>query len=125
MVKTAISIVITFAFILGISLYEVYHVRETFGIFHSALAALYDKTENETSTYEDGNVVRRVWEREKKDLHFWIPHTVIENVDYQLNEMLGYLYEYDYQDALPKIEILLEITKYLPKTYTLSAENIF
>jgi hypothetical protein len=125
MVKTAFSIVVTFALIIGISIYEGFQVRRSFTAVRSALTALYKKTEDELATYEDGNIVRKTWEREKKDLHFWIPHTVIENVDYQLNEMLGYLYEYDYQDALPKLEILIEITEYLPKTYTLSLENIF
>ncbi|MBQ8658885.1 MAG: DUF4363 family protein [Clostridia bacterium] len=125
MVRTLISIAVTLLLITGVSVYEINHVRETFAIFHEALETLYSKTENETASHEDGKVVRKVWEREKKDLHIWIPHTVIENIDYQLNEMLGYLYEYDFQDALPKIEILLEISEFIPKTYSLSFENIF
>jgi len=125
MVKTLISIFITLALLVGVSAYELYHVKETFAIFHDALESLYYKTENERASHEDGKIVRKIWVREKKDLHIWIPHTIIENIDYQLNELLGYLYEYDFQDALPKIEILLEISEFIPQTYSLNLENIF
>ena len=125
MVKTLISIFITLGLLVGISAYELYHVKETFAIFHEALESLYYKTENERASHEDGKIVRKIWVREKKDLHIWIPHTIIENIDYQLNELLGYLYEYDFQDALPKIEILLEISEFIPQTYSLNLENIF
>ena len=116
MVKTLASIFISLALIVGISAYDIYT---------AALEALYDKTENKTATYEDGKAIRTFWKDKKKGLHVWIPHVSIENIDYQLNEALGYLYEGKYDDALPKIEVLIEMAEKIPKSYSFSFENIF
>ena len=86
---------------------------------------MYEKTEDQTATHEDGKAVRAYWKEKKKGLHIWIPHTSIENVDYQLNEALGYLYEKKYDDALPKIEVLIEMAEKIPRSYSFSFENIF
>ena len=86
----------------------------TFKTFSEALVSLYNKAEDQTATYEDGVAVRTYWKDKKRTLHVWIPHTSIENVDYQLNEALGYLYEKKYDDALPKIEVLIEMAKKSP-----------
>lgn len=54
-----------------------------------------------------------------------MPHTSIENVDYQLNEAIGYLFEEKHDDALPKIEVLIEMTKKIPDSYAFRFENVF
>ena len=125
MVKTLASNFISLALIVGISAYDIYTVGKTFDTFTAALEALYDKTENKTATYEDGKAIRTFWKDKKKGLHVWIPHVSIENIDYQLNEALGYLYEGKYDDALPKIEVLIEMAEKIPKSYSFSFENIF
>ena len=124
MVKTAVSIFVALAVIVGVSYLEVWQVNRSFSLFRGALVALYKKTESEQSTHEDGKSVRMLWEKEKRTLYFWLSHTVIENIDYQLNESLGYLYEGGYQDALPKLEILIKMSEYIPDSYTLDWENI-
>lgn len=125
MVKTLISIVVAAALLVGVSLFSISYVNDTFIFFQSALLALYDKTEAQTATYEDGTAVQRFWEEKKKSLHVWIPHTAIQEVDYQLYEAVGYLYVKDYQSALPKIEVVLGMCENIPQSYTLSLENIF
>ena len=125
MVKTLASIFVSLALILGVSAYEIYTVSKIFNTFSDALSALYDKTEDQTPTYEDGDAVRSYWKDKKRTLYIWIPHTALENVDYQLNEALGYLYEKKYDDALPKIEVLLGMTEKIPRSYSFSFENIF
>ena len=125
MVKTIASIFISLAAILGIAACEIHSVGNTFRTFSRALIALYNKTEDKTATYEDGCAVRSFWKEKKRTLHVWIPHTSIENVDYQLNEALGYLYQQKYDDALPKIEVLIEMSDKIPRSYSFSFENIF
>lgn len=125
MVKTAISIFLAFALIVGISLLEANQMTKSFSRLEDAFQALYIKTERETATHEDGKAVRALWEKEKSTLHFWLPHTVVDAVDLQLEEAVGFLYEFDYPDALPKIEILLDLVEYLPKAYSLRLENVF
>ncbi|MBQ8885208.1 MAG: DUF4363 family protein [Clostridia bacterium] len=125
MVKTLTSIFVTIALIFGISYWEITHVKKTFAQFDSALTALYKKAESGEATYEDGSAIRTFWRNKKRTLHVWLPHTSIENVDYQLGEALGYLYERKFDDALPKIEVLIEICKRIPRTYSIRLENIF
>lgn len=125
MVKTLASILVSIALLFGISYLELTHVKGIFAAFDKALTALYKKTENGEATYEDGEAVRLFWRDKKKILHVWVSHTSIENVDYQLSEALGYLYENKFDDALPKIEVLIEICNRIPRNYAISLENIF
>ena len=125
MVKTAISILVSFLLLLGISIYETTYIQKTFHTFEKQLTALYKKTEAKNASFEDGKAVRKFWLDKKKTLHIWIPHTSIETVDYQLNEAMGYLYEQNHDDALPKIEVLIEISKRIPRAFSIKLENVF
>ena len=125
MIRTIASIFISLALIFGVATYESRSVNSTFAIFESALLSLYDKTESGEVTYEDGTAVESLWEEKKRTLHTWIPHTAIQEVDYQLYEAVGYLYVRDYKSAMPKIEVLLGMCKNIPQSYTLGFYNIF
>ena len=115
MVRTIVSILVSFALLLGISAYEIYSVGTTFKTFSEALVSLYNKAEDQTATYEDGVAVRTYWKDKRRAAY----------VFYQLIEALGYLYEKKYDDALPKIEVLIEMAEKIPKSYSFSFENIF
>lgn len=125
MVKTIASILIAFALIFGLSFYEIYYVRTTFQEFHQILDSLYQKTESYTATYEDGTAVRSYWEHEKHTLHVWLPHTMLQEVDYHLDEAIGYLYNDDYANALAQLEVARELSAEIPRSYSLSLQNIF
>ncbi len=125
MVKTIVSIVISAALLFFISIFERFRVNEIFYGFRERLVALYEKTEDNEATYCDGESVRTFWTEKRKELHVWVTHTSIENVDFQLNEAIGYLYEEKYEDALPKIEVLVEMTKKIPASYAFRFENVF
>ncbi len=124
MIKTIASIVVTLGLILGVSIYETNHITQVFDRFENALLALYDKTERNEATYEDGTAVQTLWEEQKRTLHVWIPHTSIQEVDYQLYDAVGCLYVQDFQNALPKIEVLLGMCENIPHSYTFRLENI-
>ncbi|MBQ8685169.1 MAG: DUF4363 family protein [Clostridia bacterium] len=125
MIRTIVSIVVALGLILGVSLYELYYVNDTFAFFEEALLSLYDKAEAGLATYEDGTAVQTFWEEKKKSLQIWLPHTAIQEVDYQLYEAVGYLYVHDYKSAIPKIEVVLGMCENIPHAYTFSIENIF
>ncbi|MGN1052417.1 MAG: DUF4363 family protein, partial [Candidatus Scatosoma sp.] len=114
MVKTVASILLSALLLLCISVYENFRVNYVFEAFRQRLTALYEKTEEKTATFTDGESVRVFWTAKRKELHVWVTHTSIENVDYQLNEAIGYLFEGKHDDALPKIEELIEMTKKIP-----------
>ena len=76
MVKTVLKIVggivVTFAFIFGVVLYENHAIHDTFSSFGKVLQALYEKTEAGEVTYEDGTATEEFWEHKKNTLHIWI-----------------------------------------------------
>ena len=125
MVKTVISILISALLLFCISIYERFRVNYVFEAFRERLVALYEKTEEKKATFTDGESVRVFWTAKRKELHVWVTHTSIENVDYQLNEAIGYLFEGKHDDALPKIEVLIEMTKKISASYSFRFENVF
>ena len=124
MVKTIISIAISLLLLVSISILENLHIRKTFELFSDALEALYEKTESGVVTHEDGVAVETFWEKRKRTLHIWLPHTAILEIDYQLYEAVGYLYVEDFESAMPKLEILQGMCENIPQSYRFSLENI-
>ncbi len=125
MIRTIISIFIALGLILGVSFYEIYYVQTTFNTFETALRALKDKTEHGTVNYGDGLAVRELWDTKKQTMHIWIPHTALQEIDYQLDEAIGFLYVEEYTNALPKIEVLIGLSENVPMGYTFHLGNIF
>ena len=84
-----------------------------------------EKTESGVVTYSDGLAVRELWDTKKLVMHVWIPHTPLQEIDYQLDEAIGFLYVEEYADALPKIEVLIGLSENVPHGYTFHIGNIF
>ncbi|MBQ8290961.1 MAG: DUF4363 family protein [Clostridia bacterium] len=124
MVKTLTSIFISFIVLFGISIFEQKFVNDTFALFTQAVLSLHDKTEAKTATFEDGTAIRSLWEEKKKSLQIWLPHTALQEVDYQLYEAVGFICVKDYESALPKIEVVLGMCDNIPYSYTFHIENI-
>ena len=125
MVRTMISAFITLALLLGVSFYEANYVQHKFQEFYASLHSLKRKTELGTVSYTDGLSIRAFWDDHKITMHVWIPHTVLYEIDYQLDEAIGFIYAKDLESALPKIEVLLGLSENVPKGYTLTLGNIF
>ena len=125
MIRTILSAIITLALIIGASIYEIHFVQTTFELFHSELRALKQKTELGNATYSDGLAMRSYWDKQKQVLHIWVPHTALAEIDYQLDEAIGFLYVQDYEAALPKIEVILGLSENVPYGYMLKLGNIF
>ena len=125
MIKTIVSIIVTLGLIICASIYEMVYVQTTFQEFSNVLQGLYDKTVSHVATKQDGIAVQKFWEEKKHGLHIWIPHTAIIEVNYQLDEAVGFLISNDYVNVLPKLEILLCICEDVPRSYSVGLENIF
>lgn len=125
MVKTAFSALIALLIIVGISWFELAFVNQTFSEFRVILEGLYKKVQSDDATFEDGYAVREFWLEKKEVLHVWLPHTSIASVENELNEAMGYLRQGNTEDALPKIEILINMTLVIPEAYTISLKNVF
>ena len=125
MFRTIASIVVTFMIILGVSLFETWYVQSTFAYFNQILQGLQNKVELQIATYEDGVSLQTYWDEKKRWLHVWIPHSSLQEIDYQLDEAVGFLYKNDYDGALPKISVLLGLSEHIPSAYDYTIGNIF
>ncbi|MDE6667116.1 MAG: DUF4363 family protein [Clostridia bacterium] len=125
MVKSICYTVAAILICIGLFIFADWYLGNQFDEFSAALDSLYTKIENETATREDGYAVRTLWEDKKSKLHILVPHNDISYIDYWLSEACGLLYNEKYDLALGKIEVLREISKNLPDSYSIKFENIF
>jgi len=124
MVRSIISLVIALTLLICGAFYEQHLVKRDFSLFEEILTELYEKIENENCDKEDVLSVQTWWVKKKESLHIYIPHNDIKEVDYWLSECVSLVYTKDYNDALSKVEVLLEICEHIPDTYNLKIENI-
>lgn len=120
-VYTLTAIALCLALFIGVHIY----MGKQFSEFHDAVETLYKKVEDKTANREDGFAVRSTWTEKKSHLHIFVPHNDISYVDYWLSEACGLIYCGEFELALGKLEVLLEITKNLPGGYALKLENVF
>lgn len=125
MFRTIASILITLGLILGISIYEDKCVDRAFDELRATFETLQEKAELGIATYNDGVAARSFWDKKKETLHFWLPHTALQEIDFQLNEAIGFLSLDDNEGALPKIEVLIGLTDAIPHSYNFDVKNIF
>lgn len=125
MVKSIIYTIAAIALCVGIFIFGEWYLTKQFDEFSSALETLYEKVDNRTATPDDGFAVRAVWNDKKSKLHVIVPHNDISYIDYWLSECCGLLQNGEYELALGKVEVLKEIAKTLPDSYSVCFENIF
>ncbi|MBQ8876275.1 MAG: DUF4363 family protein [Clostridia bacterium] len=125
MIRTIVSIFITLGLILGVSFYESKCVDRAFDELRATFETLQEKAELGTATYNDGVAARSFWDKKKETLHFWLPHSALQEIDFQLNEAIGFLSLDDNEGALPKIEVLIGLTDAIPHSYNFDVKNIF
>ncbi|MBO5027565.1 MAG: DUF4363 family protein [Clostridia bacterium] len=125
MIRTIASILITLGLILGVSFYESKCVDRAFDELRATFETLQEKAELGTATYNDGVAARSFWDKKKETLHFWLPHSALQEIDFQLNEAIGFLSLDDNEGALPKIEVLIGLTDAIPHSYNFDVKNIF
>lgn len=124
MVKTLISMLCIAALLLAGTIYENIFINNKFTEFHEVLEILYEKVDNETATQDDVYAVQKNWLDKKEELHIFIPHNDIKEIDLWLAESATLVRDKEWNDAVSKIEVLLELSEQIPKTFKLSLENI-
>ena len=125
MVKSVILTAAVLAACITFFVFVENYVGGEFADFYDAVEELYEKTESETATQEDARAVRALWEDKRSKLQVFIPHNDISYIDYWLGEAVSYVETKNYDDALSKIEVLITICEQIPKTYSISFENVF
>ncbi len=124
MVKSLISLIVAIIMLLGISLYEQYYINKSFDEFKEIMVVVYDKIENETATKEDILSVQKYWIKKKEKLHIFIPHNDIKEIDLWLAESSTLIENKKKEDAISKIDVVIELIEQIPKTYSFRIENL-
>ena len=124
MVKTLVSILVVVSLLFIGTIYENDFVKRQFNEINQVLIILYDKVDNNTATQDDVYAVQKNWIEKKKVLHIFIPHNDIKEIDLWLSESATLVRDKEWKDAISKIEVLIELTEQIPKTFMLSWENI-
>lgn len=124
MVKALITALVSLAIIIGASYLEQYYLNNTFNEFERAVSITYEKTENHTAVKDDVLSIQNLWVEKKKSLHVFIPHNDIREIDLWVSEAVTLVENKKWEDALSKLEVVLEMIEQIPKTYSLKVENI-
>ena len=125
MVKSVISMIIVAILLFCMAAFEADFVKRQFCEFDTVLEVLYEKVSDETATEDDVYAVQKNWLDKKRYLHAFIPHNEIKEIDLWLAESIKLVREKEWTDAVSKIEVLKELSEQIPKTFSVTWENIF
>lgn len=125
MVKSVISMIIVAILLFCMAAFEADFVKRQFCEFDTVLEVLYEKVSDETATEDDVYAAQKNWLDKKRYLHAFIPHNEIKEIDLWLAESVKLVREKEWTDAVSKIEVLKELSEQIPKTFSVTWENIF
>ncbi len=124
MKKAFFTAVIALLIVIASSYFEQVYLKKSFAEFREVTMEVYKKTEEQTAVKDDILTVQNLWLEKKKTLHVFIPHNDIKEVDLWISEAVTLVEKEMWEDALSKLEVVIEISEQIPKTYTLKIENI-
>ena len=116
-------LIVTLLIVVG-ALISDYYVNAQFLDFNESANVLYDKIHEEKATSDDVLVLQKKWLAKKKSLHAFISHTEIKELDMWISECVTLVRDKEWQDALSKAEVIIELTEQIPKGFSFSIENI-
>jgi hypothetical protein len=99
-------------------------ISNRFDDFSNEIEILYQKIDQETAVEEDCLSVQKSWIKRKKYLHVFIPHNEIKEIELWLAESSTLIENEKYEDALSKLDVVIELTEQIPKTFLFKLENI-
>ena len=124
MVKSIVSALITLALFIFASVWEQAYLKQNFTEFKEEAVVLYEKIEAETACADEALSLQKFWIRKKESLHVFIPHTEIKEIDLWIAESVTLIKNEKFDDALSKIDVVIELVEQIPKTFGLRIENI-
>ena len=124
MVKSIVSMLCVVILLIIVAVFESRFINKQFDDFSNVLEVLYQKIDDNSAVQDDVYAVQKNWLSKKKVLHTFIPHNDIKEIDLWLSESATLVRDKEWQDAISKIEVLIELSEQVPKTFVLSWENI-
>jgi len=124
MVKSLISIIISFLILVCAACYEQIYLKNTFDEMQDKLAVVEEKLDNKTAVKEDILVLQEYWIHKKESLHIFVPHNDIKEIELWISEAVIYTEMKDYDEARSKIAVVIDLTNQIPKYYMIRWKNI-
>lgn len=124
MVKSIISTVLAIILLVSLSIIEQTIINNTFEDLKDNLKVVYEKTENQTAVKDDILAYQKFWIKKKEFLHVFIPHNEIKEIDLWIGESCTLIEYKKYEDALSKLDVVMELIEQIPKTFALRIENV-
>ncbi len=124
MVKSIISTAIAIILLVSLSIFEQKIIDNTFNELSERLVVVYDKTENHTAVKDDVLAYQKFWIKKKEFLHVFIPHNEIKELDLWISESVTLIENEKYDDAISKLNVVMELVEQIPKTFALRIENV-
>ena len=124
MVKSIISTVLAIILLVSLSIIEQTIINNTFEDLKDNLKVVYQKTENQTAVKDDILAYQKFWIKKKEFLHVFIPHNEIKEIDLWIGESCTLIEYKKYEDALSKLDVVMELIEQIPKTFALRIENV-
>ena len=124
MVKTYVSMIVVSLLLIVCAIVGDAHVNKQFNDFNGTAKVLYQKVHEENATPDDVYVLQNEWLKKKKTLHAFISHTEIKEFDMWISECVTLVRDKEWQDAISKVEVIIELAEQIPRGFSFSIENI-
>lgn len=124
MVKSIISVIIASLILFFASLFEQYYISTTFNELKTQLVIVYNKIDDGTAVKEDVLSVQKLWISKKEKLHIFISHNEIKEIDLWIAETVTLVENNKKEDAISKIDVVIELMEQIPKSFALRVENL-
>ena len=116
----AVAIVLTAGVI-----FETVFIHVEFDALTEETAIIYDKIEKETATENDVYALQNKWVIAKNKLHAFISHNEIKEFDLWIAETVKYVEAKNWEEALSKMEVIMELEEQVPKSFEFTFANVF
>ncbi len=124
MVKSFISLIVSVVLLLGLIFVEQFYINNTFKEFKVIMVDIYEKIKNDRAKKEDIIKAQEFWIDKKEKLHVFIPHNDIKEIELWLAESSTLVENDKKEDAISKIDVVIELIEQIPKIYSFRIENL-
>ncbi len=124
MVKSLISALCAISLLFIASYIEQNFINSTFTELKEKFIIVYNKIEDDIAVKEDILSVQKLWISKKTTLHIFIPHNEIKEIDLWIAETVTLVENGKKEDAISKIDVVIELMEQIPKTFSFRTENL-
>ena len=125
MVKSIISMIAVAIILAAGMIFETAFIHGEFKELAAETEILYDKIEAKTANENDVYALQTKWVIAKEKLHAFISHNEIKEFDLWIAETVKLVSAEMWDEALSKIEVVMELEEQIPKTFEFSWANVF